>query len=168
MSSNYEHLYKAGWDNIPEPKVLPVGHWTLTPIGVFFNAPKEEGKSPRISFKYEAVGPLGDVDPRALKALGENYQFSMNDNIYNGDQFWLGNAKDDRKVVQHIEKHGVRVNGRALLVPADDGTPRVNQEIVKELRASVIDAELAISEYNGEPRNEARNFTPHKKAAKAA
>lgn len=159
---DYSDLYNASWADVSEAKVLPTGHWTLALNGIYFNGPKEDGKSARISFRYVAVEPQGDVNVKALKALGDGYDFAANEDIYNGGfGFYWGSSRDKRKVLAHLEKHSVKLPaGVPFLVDGDGGNPRVNPELMAALRGAKIVAELKVDEYNGEVRNQAENFVP--------
>lgn len=108
MSDNYEDILTTSWDEIPEPQNLPTGSWVLKGLGATFRRASEEGKSDQVSFLYEAVEPLDDVDADALEALGANYDYAANKL---SAQFFVQGRADWDKVRKHLAKHGVDTEG---------------------------------------------------------
>lgn len=159
MTTNYEKLMKAGWDNVPEPKSLPVGHWTVELNGMYFNEAKKEGQSPRISFRHTAVAPQGDVNKAELKKLGDGYDLALNDEIYNGPQFYWGSARDQRKVIDHLNLYDVKVDSSIpLLAQADDGSYMINKEFMASMRGAKIAGKLDLEVYQNKQRNNISDF----------
>lgn len=111
MTEKYEDILNMNWDNIPEPKLLPVGSWLLRGRNVAVFQPKEEGQSIRVAFFYEAKEPMEDVNQTELEALGADYSYSENDIV---KQFFINRNKDWDNVRKHLALHGVDVNGQSI------------------------------------------------------
>lgn len=163
--SDYEATHKAGWANVPEPKPLPTGHYTLKVDAVFYNE-REGDKADMIQPRYVPVKPEGDVDQREIKALGPDYDFSVNEITHAGTAllFW-GNAKQKRKVIKHFEMLGADIeelNKHDLTVDGDDGSKRLNPEVSKLLRDKLIVAKITGDSYQGEHKDIASDFVPVK------
>lgn len=158
--TDYTELHKAGWDSLPEPKTLPSGHWDLRANAVFYNAPKETGKKPRISVRFTAVAPCGDVDPRSVKSLGEGYDFGLNDEIgmpYGGMAY--DSLRDMRTVGKHFKLYDKQPPADMPLVVETDEGVRINPEFAKVIVGSMIRGKITSDEYQGETRNQASDFT---------
>lgn len=161
--TDYNDLLTSGWAEVPEEKVLPVGHWRLENTGVFFNPGKvkDDGTtgSPRFSFRYRPISPHGDVNKKEQAALN-GYDYSQNE-IYNKDTFWLSSAKDKRVLVAHLQKHaGFTLDeGTPLTVTGENGEQVMNPAVREALRGTQIDAVLGLDEYKGVERNNASSFT---------
>lgn len=106
-ASTFETMFQKSRAEIPVPKTLPRGHYVLALRATFKRPPREEGKSGQLSFSFEALEPMEDVDPGELEALGENY--SIKDNKISAD-FWLGenNPQDWHRVWEHLAYYGVK------------------------------------------------------------
>lgn len=109
----FEDLFTRAKSEIPAPKSLPRGHYTLVLRGSFKRPPNAEGKSGQVNMLYEAVEPHDDVDPDELADFQEGGR-SIKDNKINVD-FWLGDFNDVCKVFDHLALHGVDVDGAADL-----------------------------------------------------
>lgn len=161
--TDYSDLLTSGWAEVPEDKVLPVGHWRLENSGIFFNQGKEKEDgtrgSPRVSFRYRPVAPHGDVNKKELSGLN-GYDYGQND-IYNKDTFWLSSAKDKRALVAHLQKHaGFTLDeSTPLVVTTEDGGMDINPALRQALRGAQVDAKLDLDEYKGVQRNVASSFT---------
>lgn len=111
MSENYSDILNRSWDDIPEPKTLPVGTWLLRGRNVAVFPPQEEGKSTRVAFFYEAAEPMEDVSQDELAALGSDYSFAENDIV---KQFFINRSKDWHSVKKHLELHGIDLTGKTI------------------------------------------------------
>lgn len=109
----FEDFFQKSRAEVPKPKNLPRGHYTLVLRGVFKRPPKEEGKSGQLSFSYEAVTPQDDVDPSEMEAFQSEGR-SIKDNKPKAD-FWLGNWNNVQAVWNHLAVHGVNVDDFADL-----------------------------------------------------
>jgi hypothetical protein len=165
--TDYDETAARAWNDVPEPKNLPDGHYVLRLNGLFANEPKEEAKrqDPRISPRFTAVKALGDVDQKALKALGAGYQVALNDEIYKGLPllYWPseGGFKDKRKVIDLLTVFERSLPAvQEFLVTGDNGDRRVNPEIVDALRDAEVVGYVERDEYNGEERNIVTSFIP--------
>lgn len=106
----YEDLADMGWDDIPEPKLLPVGSWRLKAR----NATYKEGKgdsNPYFMFVYVPSAPLDDVDADKLIELGADYDVS-NNRIFH--RMWVETASDFDAVRKHLAKHGIELEGKSV------------------------------------------------------
>ena len=109
MAEKYSELLARQWDDIPEPQILPEGTWLLKGRNVAFFPAKEEDKSDRVAFFYEAKEPMDDVDAGELTKLGENYDFANNDIV---KQFFINREKDWASVRAFLAKHGIDSKGK--------------------------------------------------------
>lgn len=101
--TDYQELLKKSWDELPKPKLLPVGSWGLRGRNAAFVEAKEEGKNSKVIFFYQATGPMEDVSETELEALGADYDFAINDLTFT---VWVESAADFRKKVEpHLAKH---------------------------------------------------------------
>jgi hypothetical protein len=173
---DYGDLYTSAGVHIPEPKVLPIGHWVLAADAVFFNEAKvsESGKqiSPRFQMRYTPVQPLGDVSERDLEALGD-YDFTMKglNDVYS-KTFWWNSVRERREFLDHLQKHtGFTLSEEPLLVVINKGTPEersiFNPVYAQQIRGATINGVLAQETYKGETRNVANEFVPVQQAKAA-
>lgn len=107
MTENYTDIMKTQWNEIPEPKTLPVGSWLLGGRNASFVASKEEGQDSKFLFFYTPREPMDDVDEEQLAALGPEYDITENDVVYT---IWVNRKRDFDKVRKHLAKHGIEVN----------------------------------------------------------
>lgn len=108
--NNYAAILERSWDDIPPPKLLPVGSWLLKGKNVAMFPPKEDGAAIRIAFFYEAREPMDDVSEAELQALGEDYSYAENDVV---KQFFINRNKDWDSVRKHLELHGIETKGQS-------------------------------------------------------
>lgn len=155
---DYAALTQAGWDEVPEEKLLPSGHWTLANAGVHYWAPKEEGKTGQLAFFYKAKSPDGDVSPKDLKALGD-YDYTQND--IRSRPFFFGNNKDKRTVLAHIKKHaGFSLPSSQPILVEEEGVLKVNPELRKALAGLEIVGKMGVDSYQGRDSNIVSDFIP--------
>jgi hypothetical protein len=110
MNENYADILTRSWDDIPTPKVLPVGTWLLRGKNVALFPPKEEGQSLRVAFFYQAKEPMADVKQEELDTLGEDYAYSENDIV---KQFFVNRNKDWDGIRRHLALHGIDTAGKS-------------------------------------------------------
>jgi hypothetical protein len=110
MAEKYSDILNRSWDDIPEPKLLPVGSWLLRGKNVAYFPAAEEGKSARVAFFYEAKEPMDDVDAGELRELGDDYAYSENDIV---KQFFINRNKDWDAVRKHLALHGIDSEGKS-------------------------------------------------------
>lgn len=157
--ANYDALYDQSIRDLPKPKNLPAGHYVLKLNALFFN-PREGDKAPMVNPRFTAVKPLGDVNKNELAALGEGYNFGLNDEIRVGGEslmFW-GSVRQQAAVKEFLEVFGVELPDAPLWVPGDDGTPRANPKVMEVLKKGAVVGELSLDEYQGTVRNVADHF----------
>lgn len=106
--SDYADIASMSWENIPEPKVLPVGSYLLRGRNASYQPSKEEGKSPTFMFVYSVKEPMDDVDAEALSGLGEDYDLASNQIFF---RIYVETAADFAKVRRHLALHGVEAKG---------------------------------------------------------
>lgn len=107
--TDYTEILSRSWDDIPEPKTLPVGSWRLRGRNAAFLPAKGEA-SPRVLFFYEAQEPMDDVDTVALDTLGADYDLAENDIVAT---FWVQRSKDWDAVRKHLALHGIETSGKS-------------------------------------------------------
>lgn len=108
MQTNFEDFFKKAKAELPEPKPLPRGHYTLALRGTFKRPPREEGKSGQVAFFYEPVEAHDDVDPSELEAFTSG-GLSIKDNVVSVE-FWLGDWNDVRQIFDHLALLGVNTD----------------------------------------------------------
>lgn len=80
MPEKYSDILNRSWDDIPQPKLLPEGTWLLKLRNVsYFPANEESNQPERVAFFFEAKEPMDDVDAQELSALGDGYNYAIND-----------------------------------------------------------------------------------------
>jgi hypothetical protein len=135
----YANYLDRGWDEIPEPVVLPGGTWTLQCKGVSFKK-GDAGKSDVFLFNYIPVSPGADVDEDALDSLGADYDFAMN-RIFK--RFFISETQDLKRLRDHMLRH------QGFRMP--EGTIAEHMENIKPLRTALdgtmITAELVPNTY---------------------
>jgi hypothetical protein len=123
MTEKYEDILNRSWDEIPVPKLLPVGSWLLRGRNVALFPPKEEGQSMRVAFFYEAKEPMDDVSEKELAELGDDYAYSENDIV---KQFFINRNKDWDAVRKHLALHGI------------DGAGKTQADTFKEFKGAEV------------------------------
>lgn len=109
MSETYEDLLKSGWNELPDPKVLPEGSWLLKKTrGSYFKEDEDRGLSARVSFEFKPVEPMDDVDAEEIDKLGPDYDIGENRVEYT--IFVERSADWKRKVLPFLAKLGVGVD----------------------------------------------------------
>lgn len=109
-ASYQEEILNRSWDEIPVPKLLPVGSYLLKTRNASYLAGKDEN-SPKALFFYVPKEAMDDVDGAALDDLGADYDFNANQIVFTK---WLESPKDWDELRQHLAKHGVSTEGRSL------------------------------------------------------
>lgn len=130
----YSDILSRSWDDIPEPKNLPVGTWLLKGGNASY-IPKKDGseQDARVLFFYEAKEPMDDVDQTDLAALGPDYDFAENDIV---KQFYVRRNKDWDAVRKHLELHGITVTGGVSI-----------QDALKSFKGSEVLSYLNVKTY---------------------
>lgn len=97
---NFDDILDRSWDDIPEAVTLPGGQYLLKGRNAVYTPPKEEGQSGKVLFFLTPKEPIaGEVDEDALAALGEDYDYSVNEVVYT---VWIESMRswgDVRKVL---------------------------------------------------------------------
>lgn len=106
--SDYADIANLSWDNIQEPKTLPVGSYLLKLKNAMFQPSKEEGKSPVVLFVHSPKEAMDDVKTDELEALGEEYDISEN-KIFT--RFFIEDGSSWAQVRNLLAKHGLEVSG---------------------------------------------------------
>lgn len=110
--SDYAEIANLSWDNIQEPKPLPVGTYLLKLRNVTFQPSKEEGKSARVMFVHAPKEPMSDVKTDELEELGAEYDITEN-KIFT--TVFIEDGSSWAKVKGILNKHtGVEVGGDVL------------------------------------------------------
>lgn len=106
--SDYADIASLSWENIQEPKVLPVGSYLLRLTNAVFQPSKEADKSPVVMFVHQPKEPMSDVDAEELEALGEGYDISENKLF---TRVFIEDGSSWARVRTILGKHGVEVSG---------------------------------------------------------
>lgn len=113
MADNYEALLNRGWDEIPQPKTLPVGSWLLKARNAAYIAGDvDQGKSPRVVFFYTPKEPMNDVDSAELSALGNDYDLASNQIT---KTFFIESNRNWDDVRNFLNLHGVETKGKTQI-----------------------------------------------------
>jgi hypothetical protein len=110
MSDDYVDILNKSWDDIPEPKMVPVGSFRLKGVNAKYMEAKDGDKNDALLFVYAPMEPQADVDPEELEELGD-YDISQN-RVF--ARFWLETANDWDGVRRHLAKHGIESGGRTI------------------------------------------------------
>lgn len=151
MADSYKDIAHRQWDEIPEPKLLPVGSYLLKALGgrlKDIETTDDEGDTQQatlVNFGYSVVEPMSDVNEVDLEKLGEDYDFSMN-KVY--ATFWINDDGDWGKVKKHLAKHGVNVSGMDV------------SESLKAVRGAKIAAYLDERSYTNNAGDEVTENSP--------
>lgn len=152
--TDYTNLYERGYADV-KVELAPGGTWRLSFVNAVLMRGKE-GKSDQIGFIYSFIEPMGDVDKRTLKDLGD-YNFSEDEIAH---FFWFSGKRDYAKVGDHVAMHLPKVASIPMLVLGDDGEPKFNPALRAALQGTTIRAKVKIGTYKNEPRNEVDYFLP--------
>ncbi len=122
MSQDYEALLDVGYDELPDPVLLPIGSWALKGRNTFVIKNEDPTKNyiALVKFFYRATEPMKDVDDDELSAIdpGDYGTASL-------DPFTIfieGNGDWKKKVVPHLEKHGITRGSVRSMLEAFTGT----------------------------------------------
>lgn len=106
--SDYKDIAELSWEEIQEPKPLPVGTYLLKLTNAVFQPAKDESKSPTVMFVHKPKEAMDDVDTGELSALGAEYDIGEN-KIFTRIYIEDGSSWD--QVRKLLAKHGVAVKG---------------------------------------------------------
>lgn len=109
--SDYADIANLSWDNIQEPKVLPVGSYLLRLSNAVFQPSKDADKNPVVMFVHVPKEAMADVDASALEDLGAEYDISEN-KIFT--RIFIEDGSSWAKVRALLEKHDVTVSGSVV------------------------------------------------------
>lgn len=107
--SDYAEIADLSWDNIQEPKPLPVGTYLLRARNAVFQPSKEADKSPVVMFVYVPKEAMEDVKSDELEALGADYDIGEN-KIF--ARFYIEDGSSWDQVRKHLAKHGIEATGK--------------------------------------------------------
>lgn len=103
---NYSDVLEDGWDNIPEPKLLPTGGWRIRCRNAMFMAPKSADQKPQVLFFVEAQEPNEDVSDESLKEFGSD-DYSQADLAV---RIFIEKPKDWHRVKTTLAAFGIDVS----------------------------------------------------------
>lgn len=106
--SDYKDIAELSWDEIQEPKVLPVGTYLLKLRNAVFQPAKEEDKSPVVMFVHVPKEAMADVKADELAELGGDYDIGEN-KIFT--RFYIEDGSSWDQVRKLLQKHGVEPKG---------------------------------------------------------
>lgn len=107
--SDYADIAELSWDEIQEPKTLPVGTYLLRLRNAVYQAAKEADKSPVVMFVHVPKEAMDDVNSDELSALGAEYDIGEN-KIFTRIYIEDGSSWD--QVRKLLAKHGVEAKGK--------------------------------------------------------
>ncbi len=150
--TTYDDILDKSFDELQDDKVLPLGDWLLRLRNAAFIPPREEGMSGRVLFFYRPVEPMDDVDVDEIEAMGEDYDFSENQIVF---QVWIEGNRSWRDVLRHLKKHA----------GVDFTVGSIREVLKKGVQGSEITAELGERTYENSfgdlvNENTAMNFRP--------
>lgn len=106
--SDYADIADLSWDNIQEPKTLPVGTYLLKLRNAVFQPAKDADKSPVVMFVHVPKEAMEDVKGDELEALGDNYEIGEN-KIFT--RIFIEDGSSWAAVRNLLVKHGLKVSG---------------------------------------------------------
>lgn len=104
--SDYADIADLSWDNIQEPKTLPVGSYLLRASNASFQPAKDADKSPVVMFVYRVKEPMDDVKTEELEELGAEYDITENKVFH---RIYIEDGSSWDQVRKHLEKHRVEM-----------------------------------------------------------
>ena len=107
--SDYADIADLSWDNIQEPKVLPVGSYLLKLRNAVFQPAKEADKSPVVMFVHVPKEAMDDVDTSELEALGTEYDIAENKLF---TRIYIEDGSSWDQVRKLLSKHGIEAKGK--------------------------------------------------------
>ncbi len=107
--SDYADIADLSWDNIQEPKPLPVGTFLLRARNAVFQPSKDADKSPVVMFVYVPKEAMEDVKADELEALGPDYDIGENKIFV---RFYIEDGASWDQVRKHLAKHGIEAAGK--------------------------------------------------------
>ncbi len=150
--TTYDDILDKSFDDLQDDKLLPLGNWMLRLRNAAFLPPRQEGQSARVLFFYTPVEPTGDVDVDELEALGEDYDYSENQIVF---QVWIEGNRSWRDVLTHLKKHA----------GVDFTVGSIREVLKKGIKGSEVIAELDERTYENSfgdlvSENNAKAFRP--------
>src|SRR6266403_3707823 len=107
--SDYADIANLSWDEIQEPKTLPVGTYLLRLRNAVFQPAKDADKSPVVMFVHVPKEAMADVKTDELEELGSEYDISEN-KIFT--RFYIEDGSSWDAVRRLLHKHGVEPEGK--------------------------------------------------------
>lgn len=110
---DFEELANRSWDDIPEPKLLPKGHYKVVGLRIMHRLadPEDEKSKETVTPVYVVKEALDDVPMDALAELGDDYDLTCN-KLY--PRFWIESDADWGKVRKHLNAIGIDTTGRGM------------------------------------------------------
>lgn len=147
--SDYTDILKTSWDEVPEPKTLPVGSYLLRGSNISFQKAKEEGKNPTVMMVFQPKEAMDDVSQDELQALGANYEVAENSIFH---RVYIERKSDWDKVRKILVKMGVPLEGSL-------------EESFKHFRGAEVIGYLDVNNYtdkdgNAKTQNVIKEFAP--------
>jgi hypothetical protein len=106
--SDYADIADLSWENIQEPKTLPVGTYLLKGKNAVFQPSKEENKSPVVMFVFSPKEAMEDVKQEELEELGAEYDISENKIFH---RVYIEDGSSWASVRNLLTKMGVEAKG---------------------------------------------------------
>lgn len=106
--SDYAEIADLSWENIQEPKPVPVGTYLLKLKNAVFQPSKEEGRSPVVMFVHSPKEAMEDVKAEELEELGSEYDISEN-KVFT--RIYIEDGSSWAAVRNLLAKHGVETKG---------------------------------------------------------
>lgn len=150
-SNALDALMDTDYSNLPPiMETIPTGTWKLRAKNGFYKEASDD-QDAKAGIFIIPVEPYSDVDPEALEAAGEGYDFTNNQIVFSRQ---IKNLRDLREFLQVVQAFGVDLDGY---------TPR--EAIKRGLKGKEVVASVGTKTYESKTRgtvteNTLSNFVP--------
>lgn len=146
-----DNLMDTAYENLPDVlETIPGGTWRLRNRNAAFKEATEKENS-KFLFFYIPVAPSEDVDPEALAAAGDDYDYTNNQIVVT---HYVETLRDLKKVMAFIALHGIDLEGLTA------------KQAAKKVKGKEIMANIGSRSYEGQfgtvNSNTANAFAPVK------
>lgn len=133
-AAGLDALMDTNYDNLPEVmETIPTGTWKLRARNAAYKEANGDQNAKVLIFMIPSE-PLSDVDPEALEAAGDSYDFTNNQIVWTK---YVENLRDLKQVLQVVKAFGVELDGLS---------PR---EAIKKVKNHDIIASVGTRSYKG-------------------
>lgn len=111
-AESYDDILDRSWSEMPKALNLPLGTYELEGRNAsFLKADTDKNLNARVLIFDKVIQPMEDVDEDAIRALGENYDFTNNEVV---TTIWLEKDVDWDEVNQNLQKRGLDTDSMTL------------------------------------------------------